>query len=1024
MSIKGKHQLLFNHPELENNCTFKPFYTLTTNMTYTCKNSLLKLICLTVILLNWLSVFCQPNTSIDLDNEKPKQYETRKLVSEKTGEKKFNYSRRLYQNTVTHYNYFFNANTKLNNIIARAKASFKDDFTQLLPFYNYTLDGTFKDKDQLDSIVYKCNAAILLHDLRNDWIDDVYLLLGKAYLFRKNFDSADHVFQYINYIYAPKDDGYDIPLGSNASNTNGVFTIATVEKKGLLNKISTRPASRNESFIWKVRNDLEQDKVIEASSLLSILKSDPNFPARLQTDLHEMIAYSFYKQQIYDSAAWHLERALDNAADIGERSRWEFLCGQLYKLGKSDSAAVTMFTRAVRHTIDPFMDMYARLNYISLLSTSKKENALQENLNELYKLAKRDKFENYRDIIYYTAALLQLQQKNTKVAINNLSKSIQYSVDNPVQKQKAFLLLADLYYDTKSFTVAYATYDSVQTNYISANEKEKVDLRKPALKTISENLSTIHLQDSLIYLSGLTETERMAAVKKIYRQLRKEQGLKDSSNSYFDNLNTNQANTNLFSNTNAEFYFSNSTVKLQGLKDFKSRWGNRSNTDNWRRESSFNKPGLNNGNIFAIDVDQQTSGQQKDTIKRVFSIEELLSKIPLTREKTAEANKLIANALYENGTIFQNKLEEYESAAASYDELLRRYPDFKFAEKATFNLASCYLTKGVTNKFDSLKTVLNTRFSDGIWAYKINKGEFLNGNDSTVTVTGFTKEYIARQYENIYNLFIEGNFEKAKAEKQIADQSFGNKFWTPQLLFIEAVYYIKQRQDSAAIFRLQHIVSKFATSPLAEKSKTMIDVLKRRTEIENYLTNLQIDRNEDSVSKRVELNTTDLVRKINEPIKKDTTTKITNPSDTKKIELKPVTIAPIVSANSFVFNTSDPHYVLLIFDKVDQVYSSEARNAFSRFNREKYYNQKIDISSIQLNTQYNIMLLGPFASAGDAVNYVDNTKPSTASRIIPWLTADKYKFSIISSRNLEIVKTNKDIGTYINFIKGIFPDKF
>ncbi|MGK4422318.1 hypothetical protein ACSLVQ_29130, partial [Klebsiella pneumoniae] len=85
---------------------------------------------------------------------------------------------------------------------SRAKEQYKDDYTTLLSFYNYSLDETAKQ--QIDSIIYKCTAGILLHDLRSDWVDRLYLLLGNAYLHRKNFDSANFVFQFINYAYAPK----------------------------------------------------------------------------------------------------------------------------------------------------------------------------------------------------------------------------------------------------------------------------------------------------------------------------------------------------------------------------------------------------------------------------------------------------------------------------------------------------------------------------------------------------------------------------------------------------------------------------------------------------------------------------------------------------------------------------------------------------------------------------------------------------------------------------------------------------
>ena len=85
-------------------------------------------------------VGAQPGTTIDL--KKPEKYENRTLASEKTPDTKISKGKKFYQNTITHYNYYFNANNRINAIIDRAKQSTKDDYTQLLPYYNYTLDLT------------------------------------------------------------------------------------------------------------------------------------------------------------------------------------------------------------------------------------------------------------------------------------------------------------------------------------------------------------------------------------------------------------------------------------------------------------------------------------------------------------------------------------------------------------------------------------------------------------------------------------------------------------------------------------------------------------------------------------------------------------------------------------------------------------------------------------------------------------------------------------------------------------------
>ena len=98
----------------------------------------------TVLILVSLAVtlngLTQPGTTIEI--KKPEKYEKRTLTSEKTGDKKFTFPKRLTQNAFTHYNYYFNANNILKTIVEEAKSTFIDNYTKLLPFYNYSLDVT------------------------------------------------------------------------------------------------------------------------------------------------------------------------------------------------------------------------------------------------------------------------------------------------------------------------------------------------------------------------------------------------------------------------------------------------------------------------------------------------------------------------------------------------------------------------------------------------------------------------------------------------------------------------------------------------------------------------------------------------------------------------------------------------------------------------------------------------------------------------------------------------------------------
>lgn len=985
------------------------------------------------------SAISQPHLSVELI--KPKKYESRTLPSEKSTDTKFTIPKRLYTNTVSRFNYYFNANNILNDVIATAKAAHRDDYTQLLSFYNYKLDAAYKER--MDTVIYKATAGIVLHDLRSEWVDKLYLLMGKAYLYRKDFDSATTVFQFINYAFSPKDGGYDIPIGSNASNTNGVFTIATRENRGLWKRMTSFPPSRNESFLWQARTYAEQDELVEAASLLEIIRTDPNFPERLRTDLHEILAYTMYKQNQYEGAAFHLVKALGNATNKFETARWEYLAAQLYQRARKDTQAIALFERSIQHTTDPIMEVYARLNIVNL-ATGNQENSLQRNLDELLKMARRDKYETQRDIIYYAAAELELKRKNYAAAQNLLLRSIKYNTDNPEQKQLSFLMLGDMNYNLKAYSPSYSFYDSIQQVVLLKDEDQlRVNERKPALQIISANENIINTEDSLQKLAILSPEDRNAAVKKLLKQLRKEKGLKDLANDpvYGGSLSSGPAsNADIFGTGSTDFYFQNAALRTRGVTEFRGLWGNRPNVDNWRRQGAVDRS-LTTATPSKDQVMPGTAGSGK---VEDLTMDALLKNIPATGAQLDISNKAIIKALFDNALAFQNRLEDYPSAIAMYEELLRRFPESSEVEKALFYLSYAYKKNAQPDKAAEVASRLKTLYPGGKLATQI-------GQD----VVSKAADPAQKTYENVYGLFVAGKFDQAKEAKLAADKQFGKSYWTPQLLYIESVYYIKQKDDSTAINRLENIVSMFRTSPLSEKAVTMIDVLKRRKEIENYLANLNVNRTDDVDGRRVDLNSTDaasvrLNRKdsLGLPPKaiSGTDKQLANLSNTtavntalqskkdsalpmvpKELKTKEITTVnkPVTFSNKvYSFNPADTQYVVVMMENVDPIFITESRNAFNRFNQERFGDQHIDINNRRINGQVQFLMFGPFMNAGDAVSYIDKTRPVTSSRIIPWLTADKFSFSIISNANMEVLINTQDVTGYRAFMHGIFPDKF
>lgn len=966
-----------------------------------------------------LTVVSQPGTTIELN--KPKQYENRTLGSEKTGQKKFKYTKRLYQNTITHYNYYFNANNKLNEIVEEAKKSFKDDYTRLLPFYNYTLDMT-ATSGEIDTVIYKCNAGILLHDLRNDWIDNLYLLLGKAYFYRKDFDSANQVFRYINYAWAPKEEGgYDIPVGSNVSGT-GVFSVSTKENNSLTQRAFSTPPSRNETLLWQARNYIETGNFGEAGGILEILRTDPVFPARLKPNLEEVIAYWNYQQGFADSAAAHLSKALDAAPNNLERARMEFLVAQLYESTDSTKKAIDWYSKSALHTTDPVMEVYANLNSIKA-SGSKDEAVLKEKLDNLLKMARRDKYYGYRDIIYYAIAQVDLDLKQDSAAVQMLKKSIYYNTpENPEQRSKSFLLLADVYYNTGKYVDARNYYDSIEVSSISEEkDRQRIDLRKPALAVIADDITIVNREDSLQQVAAMPKDKRDELIKKMVRTLRKQQGLSEEPE-----LNVNPAvqqpvAVDLFSNKGEkDWYFNNLQLKSSGANQFRATWGNRPNADNWRRLAAIRQQAADeeeedstgameeDSNVVNITLGEPTLVDSTGEI----TYESLSALLPLTEEKLDASNERIADALFLNGQTFQDKLEDYPPTIKIYLELLERFPATKNKEQALFNLYYCYNKTGDKPAADAVRNTLSKNFPNGESVAKLNN----IGKKAETPIDPATEKY-----KSIYDLFIAGDFEKANAEKAIADSIYGNSYWTPQLLYIESIYYVSKREDSTAIEKLTNLETLYPQTPLATKAATMIDVLGRRQEIETYLTNLDIKRYEEDAAPVVDL--TEVKPTIEKTvIKRDSV--VSKPATQVAKANVDTTRAAAPVIRTYAFNAKDPQYVVILLDKVAPVFVNEAKNAFNKYNQVNFYNQKLNITPVKLDDRYNLVLVGPFADADLAVDYVDKVKPVTSSRIIPWLTPDKYTYTIISEGNLNIMKEVKDVDSYKKLLDKVLPGKF
>jgi len=363
------------------------------------------------------------------------------------------------------------------------------------------------------------------------------------------------------------------------------------------------------------------------------------------------------------------------------------------------------------------------------------------------------------------------------------------------------------------------------------------------------------------------------------------------------------------------------------------------------------------------------------------------------------------------------EIEDCAEGIRVMEELRTRFPGYSKMDEVLFNLYYCYRKTGETQKAQAIASQLKDKFPGSNFTSIVTSGK-----NPQLSV----KEEATRTYERIYDLFIEGSFSEAIQEKRNADARYGTNYWTPQLLYIEAVYYIRQREDDTAKNVLNSIITRFPDSPLKPKAANMLDVLSRRAQIEEELRNMVVTRNEDTTKARPIVTTT-----TNPPPAKDSV-KVTPPIVTQPppnrtdttTNVKPPVITPPKTPGAYSYDAGAKHYVVLVLNKVDPVFVNEAKNAYIRYNRDTYYNKTYSLDLFQLDNDNRLLMIAPFASAQDAVSYVDRAKPKTATEILPWLRGGKYSYLILTEANFDLLKELKDVEKYRLFLNEHLPGKF
>lgn len=657
----------------------------------------------------------------------------------------------------------------MNEALASQEYAAKDDFSKLLPIQPYEAAGDntaiFSD---LDRVITKSSLAVRLHP-NSKWVDDCYWLVGKAKYLRGDYDEALAAFQTITSKYnkgireKTKQKSRKKATKLRKKEEAGVNVYYDPKHSFILHK----PA-RWKAMIWIVKSFDALGKPGEAHSVVSLIEGDKTFPDKLQEDLQIAITELHIHGGRYRQAANAIGKAIVVCKNKKRRVRYTFIQGQLHELAGQNQEAIKTFTDVIEMKPGYEMEFQAEMKIVRL---SAKEMTMtdEEIIARLNQMLKNDKYRSFLDEIYFALAEIYLGQNNTDMAVGNFKSSISHSRKNSNTnlQAKAYLQLADIYFERENYVTSKAYHDSTLAILNAEHEDfSRVNHRRNVLNGLVEQLAIISRQDTLLWLATLTP-EELALEKKKWEEARLAKQLEDreADEPGFGPLVSHQQGIV----TNWPFY--DPMSKGNGFTKFRQVWSDRALTDNWRRSQQSTFPSEDPD----LPIDSLANGIVTAQTGSLFE------NIPKTPEQVEASHNMIIEALYQLGYIYKDQLENEVKAAETFEELLQRYPENPYRAEVLYNL---YLLFKDSNPKKSAyyKNLLLNEYPESLFATVILNPDFIEEGKRE-------KKDLTTYYEQTYSLFEQEQWPTVIGRKQAADTLFSNNFLKPEWDMLESLSF-------------------------------------------------------------------------------------------------------------------------------------------------------------------------------------------------------------------------------------------
>jgi len=717
--------------------------------------------------------------------------------------KKNTFTRRVYHNLTSHFNVYWNGMDNLRQGVKEFMPTVKDNFSVVLPVYNYgDKAGSTKINQYADIGIAKASKAIQKHSMEFNkkeyvrWIDDSYMLIGESYYYKQDYGMARRTFEFVIKTY----------------NTNLI---------------------KYEAMWWFAMSNVQLKDFKRAEPVLDMLQSkirQGEAPVTIECPLNLAYAQFYILQKNYSAAVPYLEHALELNPPGEMKTRCMFILGQIRQMNGEYAPASSMYKSVIKRNAVYDMEFNAKINLAQCYDTQSGDKAFIE--NKLRKMLKDDKNKDFLDQVYYALAQVSLRDGDTITGIGYLIKSVATSVTNNYQKAISSLALADIYFKIPDYQLSHAYYDSTMM-FLPKDYPNFLEIqRKTATLTdLVTNLQIIQREDSLQALASLSDEERIRIIDGIINQLmldEQKKKIEELERQQNQNLSLNQQTMQSVAGPReGNWYFYNTAALSNGYSTFAKKWGRRKLEDLWF---------LSDKNIISFEdlTLTDTTSMPGDTTFKINMArasnpknrEYYLKSIPLTPELLETSQNRIIDAYYNCGFIYIDGLKDYKHSIESFESLLERYPGNRHEIPSCYELYVLYKDLENQPKSDYFRNLILTQYPETDYAKLLINPDYY-------------KEILAKKtqatklYEETWLAFNNQQFYMVLRNADQARLSYSHDtLLMPRFEYLRALALGKIEIEDSLVAAMQYLIQKYPKSEVRPLAINVLDYLSKQRNVQ------------------------------------------------------------------------------------------------------------------------------------------------------------------------------------------------